>query len=152
MSFRLSQEAREYFKRIDDRSKSGTFRLLWDKYYLCLMAGLRRGKLGKEPPTEQEFVDYFIDEYKDQRSEIVSLFIAVEIARRGIPPEEPEIRKLMLELLDPDSPTGLTDEGHRFMNEYAAGGFEIIREEIPQPMEFDVFMKKYHDAFVKEAS
>ena len=152
MSFRLSEEAREYFRKIDDHSKSGTFRVLWDKYYLSLMVGLARAKLGKETPRDQEFVTYFIDEYRDQRNEIISLFIAIEIGRRGIPAEEPEIRKLMLELLDAESPTGLTEEGHRLMNKYAEGGFEIIRDEVAQPLEFDVFLKKYYDAFVKQAA
>ncbi len=152
MSFRLSQEARAYFKPIDDRSSSGSFRSIWDKYYLCLMVGLQKSRLGKDTAQEQEFIGYFIDDYRDQRFEIVALFITAEINRRGLPSEEHAIRKLMLELLDPGSPTGLTEEGHRLLNKYAEGGFEIIREEIPDPSEFDMFIKKYYDAFVKATS
>jgi len=152
MSFRLSGEAREYFRVIDDNSRTGTFETLWDKYYLCLMAGISRQKIGKETGTEWEFFQRFIEQYRDQRYEIIAAFVAAETQRRGIPTNETETKNLMIELLDPESPTCLTDAGHRMMNKYAEGGFECVREEIMRPHEFDRFMLEYVRAFIKEKS
>ncbi len=149
MSFRLSQTARDYFRRIDDNSTTGKFETLWDKYYLCLVSGLVHRRLGQETGTDAEFITSFIAQYFDQRFEIIAAFVAAEMARKDIPVEEKEIRRLMVDLLNPNSPTYLTDEGHRLMNRYAEGGFEVIRDAIPDPFEFDLFMKEFYDACVK---
>ena len=149
MTFRLSKDARQYFLKIEERSTTGKFDTLWDKYYLCLMAGFSRIKLGKETSASDEIMPTFIQDYSPQRYQIISLLIATEIKRLGIQNDDKEnIKQLMLSLLDHTTITNLNDEGHKIMNRYTEGGFEIIREEIPQPYEFDVFMRKYYDSFI----
>ena len=153
MTFRLSEEARQYFTKIEERSTTGKFERIWDRYYLCLMAGFLRKKLGKETPASDEFVSTFIQQYSPQRYQIIALLIATEIKRQGIQKDDKEnIKDLMLLYLDHQSITSLSDEGHKIMNRYAEGGFESIREEIPQPYEFDVFMREYYDTFISSQS
>ena len=153
MTFRLSKEARNYFKKIDERSKSGIFESVWDKYYLCLMAGFSRQKIVGDdeiPPAEDEFVDHFIKDYFDQRYQIIGALIAAEIERLGFSKDDKEkISNLMLELLDHTSINSLSSEGYLKLNEYAEGGFRVIREEIPQPYELDMFLKFYYEIFIE---
>jgi len=152
MSFRLSRRARAYFTQIDDHSKTGTFDSVWDKYYLCLMVGFKERKLGEEPPQEDIFINEFIQDYRDQRFQIISGLVLAEAKRQGIPlDDEIKLRDLMLELLDHLSVTALTDDGHKLMNRYAEGGFQIIQERIPDPSEFDAFLRGYYEAFIKGA-
>ena len=149
MSFRLSEKARNYFRRIDEKSTSGKFDTMWDKYYLCLMAGFTEVELGDEISQEYEFIDRFIQDYYEQRLQIVAALVDAEIRRRGISLEDSEmILKIMNDLVEPSSPTCLSDEGHRLMNRYAEGGFNVISERIPQPYDFDMFLKQYYEKLI----
>jgi hypothetical protein len=150
MTFRLSGEARQYFKKIEENSTTGKFETLWDKYYLCLMVGYLNTQLGKETPKSDEFVDSFIHDYSTQRFQIIAMLIISELNRQGIKNmDKKSVKKIMLDLVDHNSNTCLSDEGHKLMNRYAEGGFELIYEEIPQPYDFDLFMKEYYDKFVR---
>lgn len=148
MGFRLSTEARHYFRGIEEKSQSGTFASLWDRYYLCLMAGLTMRKLGDEP-SEGPFVEEFIRDYQDSRYEILAALVAAELERKGVPlDDEDRIRGQMLALLNSKPGTHLTEEGMTLMNRYAQGGFESIRDRIKAPRELSDFLKEYHATFV----
>lgn len=148
MSFKLSKEARSYFGQIDKAASINELETDWDKYYLSAMAGIkarRRVPDNQEPPSEQEFVDYVIQSYDDQKYEIYGSLIVAEIERKGIPWEEKEeIKQLMLNLLDYDSNTRLSDEGTRVLNCYAENGYRLIESEIPPQPELDEFLKRYY--------
>jgi regulator of sigma D len=147
-SFRLSQNARNYFQNIEEKSTTGEFDRVWDQYYLSAMAGIKarhRVPTEDEPNQSQEFVSEVIDEYSDQRYEIYSAMIVAEIEREAIPwNEKEEIRQLMLDILDSTSHTNLTDYGSTVLNCYAEHGFKIIESEMPEPGELDEFLGAYH--------
>jgi hypothetical protein len=150
--FRLKPDpVRKYFSAIDNTSKISKFETIWDRYYLCFMAGFKALRLGEEPSAEHTFEQTFIELYVMQRYEIIGALIASEIERQGISyTNESDIRDLMCDLTEHTSPTGLSDEGVKRLNEYADGGFFVIREHIPGPhMEVDTFLKKYYDVFMK---
>ena len=149
MSFRLSTEARSYYGNINKASSINELETDWDKYYLSAMAGIKaRSRVPdeEEPPAEQEFVDYVIQAYEDQKYEIYGSLIVAEIDRQGIPwGQKEEIRQLMLSLLNSDSNTRLSEVGTRALNCYAEKGSRLIRSEIrPQP-ELDQFLKEYYE-------
>lgn len=149
MSFRLSKEARSYFGNINKASTINELDSDWDKYYLSAMAGIKvRSRVpdNEEPPAEQEFVDYVIQNYEDQKYEIYGSLIVAEIEREGIPwGQKEEIKQLMLNLLDSESTTRLSEEGTHVLNCYAEKGFRLIRSEItPQP-QLDEFLELYYD-------
>lgn len=152
-SFRLSQEARGYFRQINERSTTGTFDTLWDQYYLSAMAGIKnrtRVPEDEEPPNDREFHDEVIQDYSNQRYEIYSALIVAEIERESISwDEKSDVQGLMLDILDSESHTGLSEEGRRVLNCYAENGFRLIRTEIPSPPELDEFLEEYH-AFLNE--
>lgn len=152
-SFRLSKEARTYYRDIRDRSTTGAFDSVWDEYYLSAMVGIkarRRVPTDDQPPQEREFVTDVIEDYSDQRYELYSAMIVAEIEREGIPwTEEDEIRTLMLEILDSTSHTNLTDYGARVLNCYAEQGFKIIQNKTPEALELDEFLESYQDVLAE---
>jgi hypothetical protein len=147
MSFRLSDDAREYFDDIEDTSSTGGFDSMWDKYYFAAMTGIKsrdRTPIDKEPSTEP-FVDTVIEDFADQKFEIYAALIMAEITRQHIPKnKEDEIRELMLDILDSTDPTRLSDHGKKLLNCYAEQGYKILQNSGPTPKEFDEFLQQYH--------
>ena len=142
MGFSMSDDAKKYFNKLDE-SKHGKFRVQFDFYYLCLIAGLLN-----ETPSEckgEKFVDEFPGIYIGQREQIIGLLIATQINRDKIDIENRErIERLMLKLVKPDSPTRLSSDGENLMNQYAENGFRRIFEKIPTPpSNLDTFLVSY---------
>lgn len=154
MSFRLSNEARNYFRGIAERSTTGEFDSVWDQYYLAAMVGIKarqRVPEDQEPPQEQEFVTEVIEDYSDQRYELYSAMIVAEVNREAIPwTEKQEIRERMLDLLDSTSHTNLSDKGITVLNCYAEQGFKLLKSRISAPPELDEFLESYHDNVLQE--
>lgn len=146
MSFRLSTEARSYFRQINEKSTTGSFDTLWDQYYLSAMAGIKdRSRVPDDEEPTEEFHTEVIQDYEDQKYEIYSSLIVAEVERERIPwDEEDEIRDMMLKILDSSSHTRLSDYGNRVLNCYAEKGFRLIRSEITAPPELDEFLELYH--------
>jgi hypothetical protein len=147
MSFRLSTEARSYYRQINERSTTGEFDSLWDQYYLSAMAGIKdRSRVPEDDEPAEEFVTDVIQDYEDQKYEIYSTLIVAEIEREGIPwDEKDEIREMMLKILDSSSHTRLSDYGTTVLNCYAEKGFRLVRSEITAPPELDEFLEQYHN-------
>jgi hypothetical protein len=151
MSFRLSTEARSYYRQINERSNTGEFDSLWDQYYISAMAGIKdRSRVPEGEEPAEEFVTDVIQDYESQKYEIYSSLIVAEIDREGIPwDEKDEIRDMMLKILDSSSHTRLSDYGTTVLNCYAEKGFRLVRSEITAPPELDEFLKQYHE-FIKK--
>lgn len=145
MSFRLSTEARSYYRQINEKSTTGEFDSLWDQYYLSAMAGIKdRSRVPEDDEPGEEFVTDVIQAYDDQKYEIYSTLIVAEIDREGIPwDEKQEIQDMMLKILDSSSHTRLSDYGTTVLNCYAEKGFGLIRSDITAPPELDEFLEQY---------
>lgn len=146
MSFRLSTEARSYYRQINEKSTTGQFDSLWDQYYLSAMAGVKdRSRVPEDDEPGEEFVTDVIQAYDDQKYEIYSSLIVAEIDREGIPwDEKQEIQDMMLKILDSSSHTRLSSYGTTVLNCYAEKGFMLIRSDITAPPELDEFLEQYH--------
>ncbi len=147
MSFRLSNNAREYFDEIEELSSTGEFDSMWDKYYFAAMVGIKaRDRVSVEDePSVEPFVDSVIEDFRDQKFEIYGALILAEIERQHIPKsEEDEVRELMLSILDSNDPTQLSDYGKQILNCYAERGYKILHGSGPSPTEFDQFLRRYH--------
>jgi hypothetical protein len=151
MSFKLSQQARSYFRDISESSTTGEFDTLWDQYYLCVMVGIKdRSRVPDDEEPSTEFSSEVIQAYDDQKYEIYSALIVAEIEREGIPWDgEEEIREMMMTYLSSETATRLTEHGTKALNCYAEKGFRLIRDEIPAPPELDEFLRAYHELLEK---
>jgi hypothetical protein len=108
---------------------------MFDMYYLCLLAGLAKTRLASLKDSDTaELVDYFPSEYAPRGKVVIALFLSRELARQSIGLGE---RKLLNEaiaaLVDADSPSKLSTAGMKLVNEYAAGGLDVLKEWFDDP-------------------
>lgn len=121
--FQLSNDAFKFFENLQE------LKTKFDIYYFCIVAGLTTGRADELP--SQEFVDYFIDDYKPVKHLLIGLLINAELKRAGIALNEKEaVRSKIKKLIDPSSSTLLTDSGVARLNAYADGGYLHIREKL----------------------
>lgn len=145
MGFELSNGAKRYYKAIQDTSISGKFKLEFDFYYLCCVLGMVKGRF-PELEDGTEVTRTFPVEYQNQHYHIIGLLIDAEIRRTGLDvSNRTNLEKFMLKLVSMDNPTHLSDEGEKYLNRYAEGGYQIILEEIGKMEDYTAFMIKYYD-------
>jgi hypothetical protein len=102
------------------------------------MLGFAAGR--KADASGPEFVGYYVDDYKSSQRLICGLLIIAELKRLGINmTEKAAVRKVIADLFDPNSATGLSDEGMRSLNQYASGGFVYLNENREKPHHADEF-------------
>ena len=145
MAFRMRPEVDDWFKNI---FKQGPIQTKFDLYYLCLMMGLATGQ-SEKAASGQDFVDYFVAEYKPVQRLILGLFIMAEIARLGLEVSDREdVRKLINGYLDPTNPAHLKEDGFAKLNDYANAGFNVIVKEQGdnRPHHVEVFVQWYAQA------
>ena len=126
MPFRLSKDAREWFRDLED-----DFDLDFDIYYLCLMAGLATGKKESVPTTQApELVDYFPGNYRSKGRVLVALFLSKELEALGVSMlERDQVYRQIALMVDPLTPSGLSHLGIEEMNRYSYGGFDVLANE-----------------------
>ena len=142
MPFRLSKDAREWFRDLEDG-----FALDFDIYYLCLMAGLATGKKESVPTTQApELVDYFPGDYRSKGRVLVALFLSKELEALGISMlERDQVYRQIALMVDPLTPSGLSHMGMEEMNRYSYGGFDVLANEWfeDRPRIMEVFLPLY---------
>lgn len=144
MPFRLKRETRKWFQDI-----SSNFEVDFDMYYLCLIASLASG--GKKGDAERDeatdLVDSFPGAYKEKSRVIIALFLASEIERLGIASENREaVYKQIRQLVDPQTPSQLSDTGMKLMNQMSFGGFDLLTEQFEdRPRSLEAFLVRYHE-------
>ncbi|KVK54333.1 hypothetical protein BCY90_15600 [Agrobacterium deltaense] len=157
MSFFLHNRARSWFGIQDARafartttpSKDATRFLMFDAFYCCLLVGLDMRRHGKGEQLEaNEFIKGYPEDYRSQAELIAGLLVDAELARQDIREDDRQsIEQEMVRLLDLRSVTRLSDEGDKYLNLYAAAGFEKLEERISPPDNVEDFMVAYHSVW-----
>jgi len=141
MPFRLRSEAHGFFKHI-----RSSFAMDFDMYYLCLMAGLAAARK-EDVPTSQasELVDHFPGEYRAKGRVIVALFLSRELTELGIARSNRGVlHTAIAQLVDPLSPSHLSDDGMKELNKYSYGGYSVLSEWFDDPPRvFEAFLPLY---------
>jgi hypothetical protein len=125
MPFRISRETTSFFKEI--RKDFGQA-LMFDMFYFCAVAGLATNRLTQLQDSETaELVDSFPGEYAAKGRLIIALFISRELRRQSVKfNERTTVNASIRRLVDPNSPSRLSAEGMKQLNQYAYGGFEAL--------------------------
>ncbi len=142
MDFQLRKDARQWFKDI-----SAHYPTLFDFYYLCLMVGFASGRRNPRitPEEVDSLVENFPGDFRDRGRRLVGLLIHAELAFRGIDLDERDaVYGRVAALVDPNSPSDLSNEGIKIMNQYAHGGFDVLWENLrDRPTSIETFIRKY---------
>jgi hypothetical protein len=145
MAFFLRNDTEQWFSHIKDQKPY--IETKFDLYYFCLMLGLASGE--KHPVTGKseatEFQKNFVKAFIPVQKLIIGLLIKAELRRLGInATEKDQVYDLLTEIVDPDSPTKLTEAGITKLNEYASGGYDVLSEELPtKPYNVEDFLRTY---------
>lgn len=158
--FRLHEDARKFFKGLDAQLGDTSRTPLFDKYYLCFVAGVMTGR--ERQMTDKDgkvFIDNFpgtgAGGYRDRTETILALLLAAELRKERVVIRRGEVdatNKLRVQeavgkILDPRSPSYLKPEGAERMNCYAAGGIQVLEEEWFEepPKSLDFFLMRFKE-------
>jgi len=146
MSFVFPRGARDFFKQIEKQRDGAIKFIMFDQFYCCLLAGLDVRRIGTDDDLENDpFLNGYPEDYRGQADIIGGLLIDAELDRKAIAPEDKgAIEREMVKLLDPTSPTRLSDEGDKLLNLYAAEGFKLIQDRVMPPTGIDQFLVAYY--------
>ncbi|QEE24968.1 hypothetical protein CS053_11025 [Rhodanobacter glycinis] len=145
MSFKLPKPAGAFFRLLLQSGSSG-FETMFDAYYFCLMVGLDARTVGTEDEVGEEFVRDYVQSFQPYSDLIAGLLIDAELDRARIDPSDRGgVEKKIVELLNPNSATKLSDVGHALLNRYSAGGFNLLRDDfVSPPQVLEDFLITYH--------
>lgn len=137
--FQLSKDAEKWFADI-----SKYYPTKFDLYYLCLMIGLQNGRKA-EPVNTTDLIENFPKEFRPTGNLLIGLLIHSELKEIGVDLNEREqVHKIIGELVNPSSPSKLSDEGMKAMNKYTQGGFDLLSEKFnDKPRTIEIFIRKY---------
>lgn len=140
----LGPNARLYFSELEKNSSSGKFKILLQKYWLCAYVGLLADKKESREENDKWVNDYFPAPLKSNQHLIRASAFFRYAERLGYTAnDEDELLQGMKDFFDDDKGTKLGDDGLDTLDEYAAGGFAIIRSKIPEPNDLSMFLVDY---------
>ncbi|MEM6392793.1 MAG: hypothetical protein AAF797_08490 [Planctomycetota bacterium] len=147
MPFYLRPEAHDWFSNLQKSKKPGRgFTLDFDMYYTCLIAGIAAGKRAKLPDDPKLDLSDFPGEYRQNGKLIVAMFLARECKVRGVRLDDRKrLHDTIRDLVSPDSSPWLSPAGMRLMNEYAAGGLDVLIDSSrgQKPQHLEAFLPKF---------
>lgn len=150
MNFTLPAKARPFFKTIGEQRSPRW--LMFDSWYVCMLAGLRARTLGSKDELEAEyFIDSYPEDYKPAADFIAGLLIDAELERKGINlAEKASVEKEMILLLDPQRPNGLSETGVELLNRYAVAGFAKLDDAMLPPANVEDLLVRYASLWTEE--
>lgn len=132
MRFRLSRDYKRYFSAIIGEGGymgGGKNKFLqFDVYYACALIGFAALRINEDTSSLEDMVQLYPKEYKNSKAYIAGLLIASEVKRRGKNLTSRDLEKLMLEYLDNNNDTHLSDEGFARFDAYSLAGADIYRD------------------------
>lgn len=139
--FRIRKDAEAWFRKVQDKPPIKT---KFDLYYLCLMLGLKQGRLDSVGDASDVYLK-FPQEYEGSRFMIIGLLIAAEMKREGLDYEDrTAVQEMVAKYVATDTPASLSAEGFAKVNSYASGGFDILAGELEDPPEdVNVLVARY---------
>ena len=124
MSFRLCKKAENFGKHL---KKGGFFKMDFDIYYICAMVGLIAGCKDTETTQSRELTRSYPNAYRDDFRIINGLLLSSHLKDNGVDLENrTQVRNAISELIDPNDAGHLKDKGYEELNQYSAGGADIL--------------------------
>lgn len=149
MPFRLRRDARRWFQDIERN-----FKVDFDIYYFCLMAGLAYGARNSDVKGSDatDLVDNFPGPYREQSRLIIAMFLESELRRMGIAISDREaVNRYVNSMVDPMAPSQLSENGLRKLNEISFGGFDVLSEYFEdRPRSTEAFLLHYEE-FIRKS-
>ena len=128
---RLSSEAKAYYKKIKDNNTKALSFMMNGTFTIYHLLGLANNKRNVKVELVDMFRNFF-KKYKDSKDSIITLLIIAHAKEKLDISNKTTLESILHKFYgDIESVSGITEEGIKEMNYYAAGGFEIIEEMVP---------------------
>jgi hypothetical protein len=140
--FRIRADARTWFKELREKS----FKTDFDSFYFCFMAGIiAKRKQAMLLDDTAELVAYFPDRYSGRGKLLVALFLTRELEQLGVTMnEKAAVHSAIAQLVNPEAPNFLSDDGVREFNKYAHGGYDVLLDWFDdRPRSLETFLRTY---------
>lgn len=106
----------------------------FDLYYLFLIAGLGFGRSESlQRESVKDLVRNVTEPFVEFRFLLAGILLCSELVNQGYEMERDVVKRSVQQLIQSDGQVFLSARGVETMNEYALGGFEEIRERLPNP-------------------
>jgi hypothetical protein len=142
--FRIRLEARDWFS--DLRRGNRFFRIDFDAFYFCFVAGVSTGQKDTVPLSDTaQLVDYFPGPYQNRGRLLVALFLSQELRELGVDISAREaVHSAISSLINPHAPNYLSDSGVQAFNNYAHGGYGVLLDWFGEkPVKPDDFLRVF---------
>ncbi|MXW05566.1 MAG: hypothetical protein F4Z81_10915 [Gemmatimonadetes bacterium] len=143
--FRLHRDAQDWFFK--DLYSSKSFKIGFDAFYFCFIAGISIDRKEYCPQSEtEELVDYFPEKYAGRGNLLISLFLTRELEKLGVTmSDKKEVHSTIAHLVSLDARNHLSTEGVHEFNKYAHAGFEMLREWFNEdrPRSLETFLRTF---------
>lgn len=127
MSFKMSQDARNHFNRIEKHAGKNSIDV-WDMYYLCAMVGFSKKRRVMNDTTLHEFLKTYTVDFAPHKYQLAAMLIVAELDRTGESYSKENITKKFEQFISPTSDLVLNSEGLKCLDGYAEGGYQIMSE------------------------
>lgn len=148
-------EPQRLFARVTRPTGARRDLILFDAYWACLCVGLlAREQAGPDELERDRFLVAYPEDYEPFGEYIAGLLVEAELAAMHTENfSEPELEHAIADLLKVSAPTRLSPKGLGLLNRYAAGGFQIIRDQMrPRPTDIPNFLIRYQSVLDQVAT
>lgn len=147
--FKLHSGAKRWGEKLV--SKDGPIKTQFDIYYLSLIVGVGLGRTQKfDQASISDITRSVTEPFIPYRYVLAGLLLVSELTNARLPLNKPLVKSKVTELLDSHRQTFLSDIAVELMNEYAYGGFEAMREQMPKVPKIHDFLIWYYTVMIPE--
>ena len=144
IQFMLGPSPRIYFNELEKTTDTGKFKILLQKYWLCALIGCLFDKPAQRENDDVWVNDYFPEPLKGNQHLIRALGFFRYADKLGYSAEdEDDLLTGMKDFFEDDTRTKLSGVGLDTFDHYAAGGFKLLNEKIPEPSDLAEFLIDY---------
>ena len=156
MHFKISKGMRNYFGDVihlggSHASEDKTKFIQFDVYYCCALIGMAACELDSDDSDLNDMVDKYPGPYRECKAQIAGLLIATEAKRLGMDIHSQRLEDTMLQYLNSEDETLLSEKGVETLNAYSLKGAYLLQEYplIDKPGSREEFLEGFHLAMQK---
>jgi hypothetical protein len=139
--FKLPNIANTYWNKLNDNSSNDSKdSVKLNFYWLCAQLGIVYDK--RKELDGVETTDKFTAKLDPHSSMIRGLILAGIWRYREV--KKNDVQDQLIKLLSADNFTKISSDGIDILDNFAAGGFQMIEKNIPSKHGWNYFMMKYH--------
>lgn len=142
--FMLTSDATPYLKKLE-KTPTGKIEQKMVFWWLCAQVGILYNKKAEVPRSSSDMTVSFVKALLPHATHIRGLLLWRDLHRQDVNIENRDALERTIENTLGEGENKLSTKGVKSLNEYASGGFNIIKNKIKSPDNLLNFLIKYND-------